>query len=78
MASIKQLESMLLFEQATYRNVEGHMNRCKEQLLKCSEDRDIEGWFDRYMMAKGHVLNFGNRVTELQKIIEELKENGAE
>lgn len=78
MASIKQLESMLLFEQYAYQNAEEHMNRCKEQLLKCSEDKDIEGWFNRYMKAKEYALNFESRVTELQKIIKELKENGAE
>lgn len=55
MASIKQLESMLLFEQHTYQNAEEHMNRCKKHLLECSEDKDIEGWFDRYMMAKGQL-----------------------
>ena len=78
MASITQLESMLLFEQYAYQNAEEHKNRCKEYLLKCSEDKDVEGWFDRYMIARGYALNFENRVTELQKIIKELKENGAE
>lgn len=78
MASVKQLETMLLFEQYAYQNAEENMNRCKEQLLICSEDNDIEGWFNRYIIAKGHVLNFESRVTELQKIIEELKGNEAE